>query len=543
MAQVPDRILAWLWSVTQNYRYRELVNGDVVNALAVYTVLKPKTATFTYENGHAALLLCLTGSISVTFRGTPYRYPLDIWLPEGYGEPGVAVQCFVRCTDGTVIRPGQHVAHDGKIYHPYLSAWNHNPQPSSVVEFLSILQDVFSREPPLAAARSTNGTTQVQSTSGPPLPPKGTSRASSAGGESAFGSGSSVSRMSLGVSSPLPLSASQPVSSDQGHRTSSPLRSIHNAAPPSRYAAPLALPTTQTQARRTAQYTAANPSLNSTIPYGRDPYLESVQPQSSIAYDMYDMQQAMPRAVDQAIAVHDHRLSELPTAASTNTQAPPQSQLRSTPHVPSFHQATPRRDPKPQHDLLTDPFDVSLPNVISPTSQPPPIPPNPEREHICVVLSDMLTGLANAKIERNRAALAPLQAQNRALSEAHAKLTAELEQVQGFDATLSNNEPILHQSLQDCDSVIASSKTLPEPDIDETLVAPTVAAQQLWGLCADEVAIREAMWCLQRAIGAGRISGADFVKLTRGLGREAFLKMALIRKISTGLGLDTGVMS
>lgn len=119
-------------------------------------------------------------------------------------------------------------------------------------------------------------------------------------------------------------------------------------------------------------------------------------------------------------------------------------------------------------------------------------------------------------------------------------MTSELAQLQQLDSTLASNEQILHRSLHDCDAVIESSKSTPAPPIDEVLVAPTVVAQQLWNVQADEAAIREALWCLQRAVGAGRVGGGEFVRLTRGLAREAFLKMALSRKIAKGMGLDVG---
>lgn len=110
--------------------------------------------------------------------------------------------------------------------------------------------------------------------------------------------------------------------------------------------------------------------------------------------------------------------------------------------------------------------------------------------------------------------------------------------MQNLDSVLNTNEQILHRSIQDCDAVIEASTSTPAPNIDDVLVAPTIVAQQLWNLCADEAAIKEALWCLQRAVGAGRISGTDFVRLTRGLARESFLKMALSRKVAKGLGLD-----
>lgn len=70
------------------------------------------------------------------------------------------------------------------------------------------------------------------------------------------------------------------------------------------------------------------------------------------------------------------------------------------------------------------------------------------------------------------------------------------------------------------------------------LVAPTLVAQQLWTLTAEEAACREAMYVLQKAVDRGRVSGSDFVRQMRGLGRECFLKMVLARKCARGLGLD-----
>lgn len=154
------------------------------------------------------------------------------------------------------------------------------------------------------------------------------------------------------------------------------------------------------------------------------------------------------------------------------------------------------------------------------------------------MLSTTLVGQVNAKLHQNASNIAPLRTQQAALQDAHNRLNAELCHLESLDNVLSINEGILHNSIRDCNAVIEASKSTPAPNIDEVLVAPTVASQQLWNLCADDAAIREALWCLQRAVGAGRVSGTDFVRLTRGLARESFLKMALIRKVARGLGLD-----
>jgi ESCRT-I complex subunit TSG101 len=67
------------------------------------------------------LLLQFKGTIPVNFRGSTYRFPLSIWIPHAY--PYEAPVCYVVPADDMIIRPGQYVGGDGKIYHPYLAHW------------------------------------------------------------------------------------------------------------------------------------------------------------------------------------------------------------------------------------------------------------------------------------------------------------------------------------------------------------------------------------------------------------------------------------
>ena len=76
------------------------------------------------------------------------------------------------------------------------------------------------------------------------------------------------------------------------------------------------------------------------------------------------------------------------------------------------------------------------------------------------------------------------------------------------------------------------------PDVDDILVAPTVVGNQLYTVVAEERAIAEALFVLGRAMDRGRIGADVFVRQTRGLAREMFLKKALGRKIGRGVGLD-----
>jgi ESCRT-I complex subunit TSG101 len=83
--------------------------------------LAPKTEPYTYENGSSALLLILSGTLPVTFRGATYGFPVAIWVPHSYPrEPPIV---YVTPAQDMVLRPGQHVSTEGRIYHPYLAQW------------------------------------------------------------------------------------------------------------------------------------------------------------------------------------------------------------------------------------------------------------------------------------------------------------------------------------------------------------------------------------------------------------------------------------
>jgi ESCRT-I complex subunit TSG101 len=129
MASVPQRTLNWLYSVLirdhydpkQTYQDPNRTYYDVANVLAKFPTLAPETAVYTYENGFSALLLQLSGTLPVTFRGTVYKFPIALWIPNTYPrEPPIV---YVKPTQDMVIRVGQHVTLEGRVYHHYLAHW------------------------------------------------------------------------------------------------------------------------------------------------------------------------------------------------------------------------------------------------------------------------------------------------------------------------------------------------------------------------------------------------------------------------------------
>ncbi|OHW99411.1 ESCRT-I component [Colletotrichum incanum] len=144
---VPQHVLNWLYSVlTSEYHDVNRTYNDVAQALSHYPSLSPRTDVHTFDNGASALLVHLSGTIPVIFRGTTYRFPISIWVPHAY--PRDAPLVYVTPTETMMVRPGQHVDPQGQVYHPYLVGWAAFWDKSTILDFLAILRDIFAKEPP-----------------------------------------------------------------------------------------------------------------------------------------------------------------------------------------------------------------------------------------------------------------------------------------------------------------------------------------------------------------------------------------------------------
>lgn len=48
-------------------------------------------------------------------------FPISIWVPQEY--PRVPPMAYVTPTANMLVRVGQYVSGEGRIYHPYLAGW------------------------------------------------------------------------------------------------------------------------------------------------------------------------------------------------------------------------------------------------------------------------------------------------------------------------------------------------------------------------------------------------------------------------------------
>ncbi|KAI4095025.1 MAG: hypothetical protein LQ344_001872 [Seirophora lacunosa] len=225
--------------------------------------------------------------------------------------------------------------------------------------------------------------------------------------------------------------------------------------------------------------------------------------------------------------------------AHTAQQQYPQHAQHAQPiNLPYQHAPQPERQkPKaPQEDLLTSPFETNLPVPASDIA-PPPIPPNPQKDSLLQALSQTLTQQIQSTHASNMSAIPPLRAQQAALNDTLNNINREVSQLNDLQGVLESNEKILHQAMMDADKVLDDAKRRDVPAVEEVLVAPTVVARQLYENVIEERVLEECRTVMGKALDKGRIGGDIWAKQTRSLAREEFLKKALIKKISRGMGL------
>ncbi|KAH7132245.1 UEV domain-containing protein [Dendryphion nanum] len=598
MSGVPEKVLNWLYSVLPSeYADVNRTYQDVAETLSNYPSLSPRTEVYTYENGASALLLLLDGTVPVAFRGTKYGFPVAIWVPHAYPrEPPIV---YVVPSPDMIVRPGQHVSGDGRIYHPYLAQWGQYWDKSTIFDFLAVLRGVFAKEPPV---RSKQPQAQQAPPPPPPPPPPADWRRST--------EGRMVAPNSPGASSQGPApppKPPKPLEQDRGtpraqvesrYSKPPPLPSHPQQQPPQNYQHTQrgsydgnnnnnnnwqhSGPPPHNVSQRQASWDAnpATPVSKPTRPYVQAPGIHNYQsdsyqigspvspmtPDDQRGTSRYQKPPPPPpiQAQDQPnfSRPHQYQLPQQtqqqyppgpPAPPGPSSQHPFQQQQQPyhrnyPPQQPahSQYQAQPQAQPLPPQpapapiNLLDDTLEVTLPSQTNSHAPipAPPIPPNPEKDALLRALSQTLTSHIRQTVSSNTAALAPLRAQQFALQTAYSQLQSELDQLQQLDAVLASNEKILRDAMVEADRVMEEGRRRKAPDVDDVLVAPTVVGGQLYTLAAEEKGIADALFVLGRALDKGRIGADVFVKQTRSLAREQFLKKALIKKIAKGMALD-----
>ncbi|XP_013390436.1 uncharacterized protein LOC106158870 [Lingula anatina] len=136
---------AYLRNALSKYQYPDLAQRDILQAFSHFKDLRPNVDSFVFNDGNRKELLCLAGTIPVTYKGTIYNIPVCVWLLEThpYNPPVVNV----KPTATMQIKPGQYVDANGRVYLPFLFEWRH-PQ-SDLLGLIQIMCIIFGETPPV----------------------------------------------------------------------------------------------------------------------------------------------------------------------------------------------------------------------------------------------------------------------------------------------------------------------------------------------------------------------------------------------------------
>ncbi|KAI9890631.1 MAG: hypothetical protein M1814_003829 [Vezdaea aestivalis] len=538
MAAVSQKVLNWLYSVlTGSYVDINRTYNDAARVLSAYSALAPRTEVYTYENGSSALLLQISGSLPVVYRGSNYGFPITLWIPHNY--PREVPLVYITPNLDMTLRPSQYVSSEGRVYHPYLAGWTDFWDKSTILDLLAILRDIFAKEPPVKANITQRSQPYLESTRPPPIPPlpQGLDQQSSRDMNDRAVSVSASQRpqappppppkpfgssIHMGGVSSSPLVSSQPLQHSYNVPQPDPVHSdarLRNFG----HGRTGSQPTFKTSNFPTQQAVMHSPVNTSqsfvTTAASRDPhrqYYRSAEPGFQIWNQVVGSNTQNAQVLSKwAAPVASARESYQSTQ---NVYAPSHSALQNIPN------------------LLDTPAELTIPQ---PSNLPaPPVPLNPEKDTLLSALGSRLFQERRNASKQAETSLASLAAQHGAMLNASARLQAETDALRSLKSTLTSNESILKESMRTAEHVMKNAKTSEVPQIDEVLVAPNVVSNQLYDLVAEEQALSDSIFFLAQAMEKGRVGIDVFLKNTRSLAREQFLKKALIAKLANGMGLE-----
>ncbi|KAI8585207.1 UEV domain-containing protein [Geranomyces variabilis] len=515
-----DATRTWLRGVLgPQYQQRERVFRDADAVLVSYNGLAPKTDAYTHEDGRTVVLLCMHGTIPITFRNITYNIPVALWVPHGY--PSQPPICFVTPTSTMLVRASKHVDLSGKVYHPYLAYWHMNTEESTLLAFVRVLQEVFALEPPVYTKPS-NAPVSV-----PPA--------------------HNNAYQSLGYAGQSQQSSQPAVNSSTSKSYQEPAR--------------LQQPQPQTPQQHQQQQQQHHHSR------GNQPPLQQPQPGYSNQPPQYQ-----PSPPQQHLSMPDARRHTTPSPASMLNQQPPPipppppNYLRGSNNSPHAN-SQPYQSQSPQQQQSQRASSQQQPHAPPPpppkqtatggSVAPPPVPHKPLAASIDTQAYQSAVDERTAKLNAIRDALRARLREKEA--ELNATLPREIERLLNVNRGLEDGGARVKKAIKDAaehendikaaieavqqktTEVVEQTATIqaqPDVNIDTLLDGPSVVHNQLIDLVAQDHAIDDTLYYLGKALDAERIDGAVYMKAVRGLAREQFIKRAMIRKIRIYIGLE-----
>ncbi|KAI0046093.1 hypothetical protein FA95DRAFT_1560436 [Auriscalpium vulgare] len=181
--------------------------------------------------------------------------------------------------------------------------------------------------------------------------------------------------------------------------------------------------------------------------------------------------------------------------------------------------------------------------IASAPAHAPPRPPNPEllslHARVHAKLTSELASLSQAMAldgERLRAHQTDLLAGEPAIRDESARLEAVRDVCRGVAGRVRG-------AVDAAERNVADLRRKGDPPVDELVCSTSIVHNQLIDLIAEDNAIEDTVYHLHRALNAGRIDLDRFLRTTRVLAEEQFMKRALVEKIQVSIPMGVSLAS
>ncbi|KIJ69427.1 hypothetical protein HYDPIDRAFT_106038 [Hydnomerulius pinastri MD-312] len=522
----------WLRQNVSSYPQKDRVYVDIDAALTRFTTLRPKADVYTYDDGRTQLLLCVHGLLPISFRGASYNIPIAVWVTKEYPRhPPIA---YVVPTQDMLIRPNKYVDVSGQCNIEYLQGWQRKSEACNLSALLEAMQDQFSRGPPLYA--------KPKSSSPRPAPQP---------------AAPSSSRLSP-PPRPTSLSASQSPPVSQSRDDDRP------ALPPKPGSSPLVVPPRPTTTSGVSTHVPPQADLYNRPPPPlpradtRPPQYQqsSMQPPQGInAYDGNNTRSTPGHSRDTSSPISGNYRRSLPPEALppvtpyANAPSPP-AHVRPPVPAPPFTQPIqhiPQHPPQLWSPPAVSPRpDIPPPNLLdeestdSPAPQPlagpaPPRPPNPELLQLHAQVHDKIRSEFSSLSQVMLLDAERLRAQQTDLLAGEPAVRDEMARLEAVRDVCRNVSARLRSTVEHGERNLVELRRKGDPEVDELVCSTSIVHNQLVNLVAEDNAIEDTIYHLHRALNTGRIDLERFLRTSRVLAEEQFMKRALIEKIQQGI--------
>ncbi|KAJ4484753.1 Vps23 core domain-containing protein [Lentinula edodes] len=233
-----------------------------------------------------------------------------------------------------------------------------------------------------------------------------------------------------------------------------------------------------------------------------------------------------------------------PATAPWTPGHPPPPRIQSAPIQPPMQSMIIQSPPPPPSIPPPDLLDSDDPNP-GPEFRPspaPPLPPNPILLSLHSSVHAKLTSALQSLQTSLHHSSEHLRKMQDDLLRGEPAIKDEIARLEAVKAVSHNVSSRLRQTIEAAERNVQVLRDKGDVSVDELICGPTIVHNQLIDLVAEDNAIEDTIYHLHRALNSGSIDLDRFLKTTRVLAEEQFMKRALIEKIQAGLPLGEQTM-